>query len=120
MGAQDKRNGVTCMASNQTQTDHALMEQTAKNFETVNSDLMSTLDRLKRSVSELQGGWAGQGAMSFQSTMETWSKDQTNINNLLAQTASLIRSGGQNYAAVDASTSARFNNQGGAAPLPGV
>jgi WXG100 family type VII secretion target len=108
------------MAANQTQTDHALMEQTAKNFETVNSDLMAALDQLKRSVSELQAGWAGMGAVSFQTTMETWAKDQTNINNLLAQTASLIRTGGQNYAAVDANTSARFTNQGGAAPLPGV
>jgi WXG100 family type VII secretion target len=108
------------MATNQTQTDHALMEQTAKNFESVNSELMSTLDQLKRSVSELQAAWVGQGATSFQSTMDTWSTDQTKINNLLAQTAGLIRSGGQSYAAVDANTSSRFNNQGGATPLPGV
>jgi WXG100 family type VII secretion target len=108
------------MPANQTQTDSGLMEQTAKNFESVNSELMAALDQLKRSVSDLQSGWVGQGSLSFQSTMETWSKDQTNINNLLAQTAGLIRAGGQNYAAVDANTSARFNNQGGAAPLPGV
>jgi WXG100 family type VII secretion target len=108
------------MPANQTQTDSGVMEQTAKNFESVNSDLMATLDQLKRSVADLQSGWVGQGALSFQSTMETWDKDQTNINNLLAQTAGLIRSGGQSYAAVDANTSARFNNQGGAAPLAGV
>lgn len=108
------------MPGNETQADSGLMEQTAKNFESVNAELQSTLDGLKRSVTELQAAWAGQGANSFQATMDTWSRDQLNINNQLADTAGLIRSGGQSYAATDASAAARFNNQGGTPPLAGI
>src|SRR3712207_4446197 len=99
--------------TDQTQTDKALMEQTAKNFETVNSELQSTLSTIKGKVTALQAGWVGRGGTSFQNVMGTWSRDQARINDLLGQTAGLIRSAGQSYTAIDDSTASRFNNQSG-------
>jgi len=98
----------------QTQTDSAVMEQTAKNFEAVDAELMATLDTLKKKVANLAGGWVGRGHTSFQQVMEQWSKDQAEINRLLRDTAGLIRSAGVNYSASDDNTATRFSNQGGA------
>ncbi len=89
------------------------MEATAKKFEAVADELQGTLTNLKNKVAALQSAWAGQGATSFQGTMEEWSKDQNNINQLLHETAGLIRTAGQSYGATDANTASRFNNQGG-------
>jgi WXG100 family type VII secretion target len=105
--------------ADQTTTDSALLEQTARKFEGVNAELMGTLDTLKKKVSSLQAGWVGRGANSFQQTMATWAKDQDAINKLLDETAGLIRSAGQSYAATEDNTAGRFGNQGGSTkPLP--
>jgi WXG100 family type VII secretion target len=101
------------------QTDSALMEQTARNFEAVDAELQTNLNTLKSKVTALSAGWAGRGAMSFQGTMENWSKQQAAINQLLAETAGLIRTAGGTYASTDSNTANRFNNTGAdVRPLP--
>jgi WXG100 family type VII secretion target len=94
-----------------------LMEQTAKQFEAADSELQVVLRSMQQKVADLQAAWVGRGAGSFQQTMEAWSRDQDSINRLLAETAQLIRSAGQEYATSDANTASRFTGQeGGAAP----
>src|SRR5205823_6044886 len=99
-------------------TDTALMAQTAKEFEAVDAELQSTLSTLKNKVAALQGAWVGAGAQSFQQTMETWSRDQNQINQLLRETAQLIRTAGHSYATSDSDTARRFHPQGGGVQLP--
>jgi WXG100 family type VII secretion target len=94
-----------------TATDKATMAQTAKNFDTVNHELMGALDTLKTKVANLQSGWVGRGGTSFQTTMTSWSTNQKNINELLQQTATLIRSAGTSYTATDDNAATRLGNQ---------
>jgi WXG100 family type VII secretion target len=94
------------------------MAQTAKNFEAVDAELQSTLTTLKNKVAALQGAWAGHGAQSFQQTMEVWTRDQNQINQLLRETAQLIRTAGHGYATTDSDAASRFNQHGQAVRLP--
>jgi WXG100 family type VII secretion target len=88
------------------------MEQTAKNFETVQGELNGDLNLLKGKVTAVQSGWVGMGGTSFQNTMNTWSNAQNQINLLLQETAGLIRSGGQSYTAVDDDAGKAFQSTG--------
>jgi WXG100 family type VII secretion target len=101
-----------------TATDHQLMAQTAKNFDDTNQQMMSDLTTLKGKVASLQGAWIGRGAISFNTTMESWARSQENIQRLLGETAGLIRSAGTHYAATDDNAATRLGNQGGGEQLP--
>lgn len=103
--------------ADQTTSDKAVLEQTAKNFESVGQDLNSSLTTLKNKVSALQAGWVGRGGTSFQNTMSEWSDRQTRINELLNQTAGLIRSAGQSYTSADDAAATRVD-QGQLPSLP--
>jgi len=94
------------------------METTAKKFEAVDAELQTALTNLKNKVAALQAGWSGEGAYSFQATMKQWSDDQNRINQLLRETAGLIRTAGRSYGTTDSNTASRFNNQGGSTNLP--
>jgi len=100
------------MGSGRTATDSALMEQTAKKFESVDQELMTLLSSLRSRVDQLQASWVGQGGTSFTTTMNTWSEDQQKINNLLQETAELIRTSGQTYATTDTNAASRLNGVG--------
>ena len=89
------------------------MEQTARKFESVDEELQSTLSALRQKVAGLQSAWVGRGASSFQSTMETWSRGQAEINTRLRQTAELMRSAGREYAASDDTSATHLQNAGG-------
>jgi WXG100 family type VII secretion target len=93
------------------------MEQTAKQFESVGAELQGTLSGLKQKITDLQGAWSGRGSLSFQQLMTAWSRDQDAINNLLLETAGLIRSAGHGYGAVDESAATRLDNLAGGAPV---
>jgi WXG100 family type VII secretion target len=101
-----------------TATDKALMAQTAKNFDNTNAEMMGTLTTLKGKVSNLQAGWVGRGSISFQTTMESWSRSQNEINRLLGETATLISSAGTTYTATDDNAATRLGNQVGGTNLP--
>lgn len=100
------------MGSGRTATDSALMEQTAKKFESVDQELMSLLSNLRSRVDQLQASWVGAGGTSFTTTMNTWSDDQKRINDLLRETAELIRSSGQSYSTTDTNAASRLNGAG--------
>ena len=101
------------MTAPKTATDSALMEQTAKQFESVDVELMTLLSNLRTRVDHLQAAWVGQGGSSFTATMHAWSADQKRINELLQETATLIRSAGQSYAATDTNAGSRFHGAAG-------
>ena len=103
--------------TDQTTSDKAVLEQTAKNFETVSQDLNSSLSTLKNKVASLQAGWVGRGGTSFQNTMTAWAERQVRINQLLNDTAGLVRSAGQSYTATDDAAATRVD-QGQLPPLP--
>lgn len=88
------------------------MEQTAKNFETVQGELNGDLNLLKGKVTAVQGGWQGVGGTSFQNVMSTWSTAQNQINLLLQETAGLIRTAGQSYTVVDDDSGKSFQSSG--------
>jgi WXG100 family type VII secretion target len=100
------------MGSGRTATDSALMEQTAKKFESVDQELMSLLSNLRSRVDQLQASWVGAGGTSFTTTMNTWSDDQKRINDLLRETAELIRTSGQSYSTTDTNAASRLNGVG--------
>jgi WXG100 family type VII secretion target len=102
----------------QTQTDLALMEQTAGQFESVAAQLQTMLQSVQQKVANLRAAWVGRGAASFQQVMDAWSRDQDSINRLLGQTAELIRSSGREYGATDTDAASRFGTGGGAVPPP--
>jgi WXG100 family type VII secretion target len=93
------------------------MEQTAKQFESVDAELQNTLSGLKQKVADLQAAWSGRGSVSFQQVMEAWSRDQAALNTLLRETAQLIRSSGHDYGAVDESAAARLSRSTGNGPV---
>ena len=100
------------MSTGRTATDSALMEQAAKKFEAVDQELMTLLSNLRSRVDQLQASWVGAGGSSFTATMTTWGEDQKKINNLLQETAELIRTSGQSYATTDTNAASRLNGVG--------
>ncbi len=77
----------------------------------------NALTTLRNKITELQAGWVGQGATSFQNTMASWTRNQDTINKLLEQTAGLIRTAGRDYATSDTDTANRFTTTTDSGPV---
>jgi WXG100 family type VII secretion target len=65
--------------------------------------LMSELESMKQE-------WQGAGGRSFETVKAAWSVDLENLNRNLMETASGIKSSGQNYNATDSDAGAMMNN----------
>lgn len=97
----------------QTQSEAAVMEQTAAKFEQVNDSLQQMLDSLMNELSVLERAWQGHGGTSFTQVKIQWSNDQAAIQRALAETATAIRTAGQNYSASDSEAASRVTRTGG-------
>jgi WXG100 family type VII secretion target len=102
----------------ETEAQSAMMEQTAGKFESTNGDLQSMLRNLLNQLEALQGAWAGRGAQSFHTVKQRWADDQGKLQQALLETASAIRSSGQNYDRTDTEASSRMNSISGGPSLP--
>lgn len=103
----------------QTQAEAAVMEQTATKFESVDQSLQSMLSSLMGELEVLQSAWRGAGGRSFEQVKQQWSQDQSAIHRALRETASAIRTSGQQYDSTDSEASGRVaaTNRGIQLPL---
>lgn len=99
--------------ADQTQAEAAVMEATAKKFETVNSDLTSMLSTLMSELSVLTSAWRGQGARAFDQVKERYAEDLRKLNQALAETAVSVRESGASYTSTDTDAASRVTSSGG-------
>jgi len=95
------------------------MEQTAAKFEAVNNSLQGMLTRLMAELEVLQTAWQGAGGRSFTQVKQAWQNDQQAIQRALQETATAIRTSGQQYTASDSEAANRVaaTNTGVQLPL---
>lgn len=95
------------------------MEQTAAKFEAVNNSLQGMLTRLMSELEVLQTAWQGAGGRSFTQVKQAWQQDQQAIQRALQETATAIRTSGQQYSASDSEAANRVaaTNTGVQLPL---
>jgi WXG100 family type VII secretion target len=95
------------------------MEATAGKFEAVNDSLQTMLSRLMSELEMLQKAWQGSGGRSFEQVKQAWSNDQAAIQRALTETATAIRTSGQEYSASDSEVASRVaaTNRGVDLPL---
>ena len=95
------------------------MEQTAAKFEAVNNSLQGMLTRLMAELEVLQTAWQGAGGRSFTQVKQAWQQDQQAIQRALQETATAIRTSGQQYTASDSEAAHRVaaTNTGVQLPL---
>ncbi|HEU4424843.1 MAG TPA: WXG100 family type VII secretion target [Pilimelia sp.] len=103
----------------QTQAEAQVMEQTAAKFEAVNNSLQGMLTRLMSELEVLQTAWQGAGGRSFTQVKQAWQQDQQAIQRALQETATAIRTSGQQYTASDSEAANRVaaTNTGVQLPL---
>lgn len=106
--ADDRESGVTSGVS-QTQSEAAVMEQTAAKFNQVNEQLQQMLSSLMSQLEVLESAWRGQGGTKFTEVKTQYAADQKAIGQALAETASAIRTAGQQYTASDTEAAGRLN-----------
>lgn len=101
-----------------TQAEAAVMQATAAKFDQVNGSLQDMLRRLMGELDVLRSQWQGAGGRSFEQVKLAWADDQALLQRTLAETASAMRSSGQQYTAVDTAASTRLAPRGGRLDLP--
>jgi len=102
----------------QTQTDSAVMAQTAAKFDQVNQSLQSMLSTLMSELSTLSGTWKGLGATAFEQVKQQYEADLKTLNQALADTADSIRQSGVGYHSTDTDAASRVAGTGGNFSLP--
>jgi WXG100 family type VII secretion target len=95
------------------------MEATASRFDSVNDSLQTMLSRLMAELEMLQKAWQGAAGRSFEQVKQAWSTDQAAIQRALTETATAIRTAGQQYSASDSEAASRVaaTNRGVDLPL---
>lgn len=98
-----------------TQAQAQVMEKAASNFEGINSSLQSMLSNLLSNLEVLQTAWQGAGGTSFTAVKNQWTEDQEKINRALLETATAIRTSGQQYTTTDEQAHSKVSstNRGG-------
>jgi WXG100 family type VII secretion target len=113
----DRESGVTSGVA-QTQTETAVMAQTAAKFDQVNQSLQSMLGTLMSELSSLSGTWKGVGAAAFEQVKQQYEADLKSLNQALAETAESIRQSGVGYHSTDTEAASRVSSTGGHFSLP--
>ncbi|MEV4758201.1 WXG100 family type VII secretion target [Micromonospora sp. NPDC049559] len=104
--------------SQQTQAQAAVMTQTADKFERVNEGLQNMLNNLMGELEGLRQTWQGAGGRSFEQVKVQWQEDQQKLNRALSETASAIRTSGQQYDASDSEAGNRVASTNRGINLP--
>jgi WXG100 family type VII secretion target len=102
----------------QTQAEAAVMQQTATKFEQVDQSLQSMLSSLMSELEVLQQAWQGAGGRSFEQVKQQWAQDQASMHRALRETASAIRTSGQQYDASDTDAAGRVGTTNRGIQLP--
>ena len=93
--------------SQQTQAQAAVMQQTARKFEQVDESLQSMLSGLMTELEVLRQAWQGAGGRSFEQVKQRWAEDQASLHRALRETATAIRTSGQQYDTSDSEAGGR-------------
>ena len=103
----------------QTQAQAAVMRQTADKFEQVDQSLQSMLSGMMAELEALQHAWRGAGGRSFEQVKQQWAQDQAAMQRALRETATAIRTAGQQYEVSDGEAASRIatTNRGIQLPL---
>jgi WXG100 family type VII secretion target len=102
----DRGDEVTSGVS-QTQAEAAVMQQTAAKFEQVDQSLQTMLTGLLAELEVLQQAWRGAGGRSFEQVKQQWAQDQAALQRALRETATAIRTAGQQYDVSDTEAASR-------------
>lgn len=102
----------------QTQSDSAVMAQTAAKFDHVNQSLQQMLSTLMSELSTLNSTWKGLGAAAFEQVKQQYEADLKKLNQALADTAESIRQSGTSYHSTDSDAAGRLSGTGGNFSLP--
>jgi WXG100 family type VII secretion target len=102
----------------QTQSDSAVMAQTAAKFDHVNQSLQQMLSTLMSELSTLNSTWKGLGAAAFEQVKQQYEADLRKLNSALADTAESIRASGHGYHSTDTEAASRLSGTGGNFSLP--
>ena len=89
------------------------MATAAKNFDSANSAITSTLNTLMSQLTMLNGSWKGLAATEFENVKNRYQKDLTDLNQALAETAEAIRASGVGYSTSDTDAASRVTKSGG-------
>ena len=84
-----------------TEAEAAIMESAASKFERVDESLQSMLTRLMGELESLQSAWKGAGGNSFTNVKMAYQENQKALSRALRETATAIRTSGQQYTATD-------------------
>ena len=102
----------------QTKAESPVMAKTAADFDTVNGSLTSMLNNLMSELSVLSSAWKGMAAGEFEKVKTQYSKDLSDLNRALLETAEGIRTSGVSYDASDSAAASRVSKSGGSYTLP--
>jgi WXG100 family type VII secretion target len=108
----ERESGVTSGVA-QTQSDSAVMAQTAAKFDHVNQSLQQMLSTLMSELSTLNSTWKGLGAAAFEQVKQQYEADLKKLNQALSDTAESIRVSGVGYHSTDSDAASRLSGSGG-------
>jgi WXG100 family type VII secretion target len=92
-----------------TQVTQSELDSAARRFEEVNGELQGMLKTLLSQLESMKQEWQGAGGRSFESVKSAWSKDLSELNANLLETAAGIKSAGQNYDVSDTEASNKMS-----------
>jgi WXG100 family type VII secretion target len=102
-----------------TQVTQSELDSAARRFDEVNGELQGMLKTLLSQLESMKQEWQGAGGRSFESVKLAWSKDLSELNANLLETAAGIKSAGQNYDVSDTEASNKMSAaHGGTTILP--
>ncbi|GIH11442.1 hypothetical protein Rhe02_95090 [Rhizocola hellebori] len=102
----------------QTTAEAAAMETAASKFERVDDSLQSMLTRLMNELETLQTAWRGAGGNSFTNVKMAYQENQKALSRALRETATAIRTSGQQYTATDDEQASAVGNINASITLP--
>lgn len=92
----------------QFQVDSAQVLQASTMIQSTAQQISEDVDRMMRQLLELQSGWRGQAAASFQSVVTEWQSTQERVRIGLDEIHRALATAGRQYAEVESAAAAMF------------
>jgi WXG100 family type VII secretion target len=86
------------------------MQAAAQHVDEVNQQIQSQLTSLLNRLEPLQSAWKGQGANSFQSLVERWHEDATQLNQVLQSIGERLSQTHSNITQTEGDVGQSFDN----------
>jgi WXG100 family type VII secretion target len=92
------------------QVDLQTMRGAAQHVQEVNGQIQSQLTSLLDRLTPLQSAWKGEGATSFQSLLQRWHEDATQLNQVLATIGERLTQTHGNLTSTEGDVGQSFNS----------